>query len=81
MRYKYIANDFGMDIYLADGSAVNKFVKQGMDIYREYNHDGIAVRELAYSQKSKAYLTEISIYYGNGTERIVADPEHGWIGV
>ena len=81
MFYRYIANDDGMDIYLFDGSVVNKYAKQGMDIYREYKHNGVAVRKLAYSKNSKAYLTEISIYYADGTVKVVADPEHGWIGV
>ena len=80
MHYVYLANDSGLILYLADGSVVNKCINQGMDIYRERVHEDVRVRELVYSQKTKKFLTEVVVYYGE-TEKVVADPEHGWIGV
>ena len=80
-HYMYIANEDGMDWYLADGTAVIKYIRKNMDIYSEYNHNDIPVRELVYSQKDRAFLKEVYVYYGDGTAKVIADPEHGWIGL
>lgn len=79
MLETYLAINGNEIRYLGNGLKVKEFVDKGYYIYSESPIDGH--QELVYDQDTEKYLKPVYIMYADGTVKVVADPEHGWIGV
>ena len=75
----YIAIKDDLELPLGNGLVVKKYVDDGFDIYSESLKDHH--RELVYLQTEGKFEREVYIWLIDGTKKIVADPEHGWIGL